>query len=509
MESDFEDDVKADAVDGSSDGLASDASLTTTSVDQASDDDMDTPKRTTTKTSSRAAPGGPTKTGVNAKNKTKGASSSKKMKDLISRGTGTRGLDGSLSPMHDIQEIFSHIIAKALELGFRDVLQHFEGGELRVATMCSGTESPILFLESIRDALKDHNLEFNVSHAFSAEIVAFKQAYIHRNFNPSLTFRDITELIDAKEDEVPMVTTAYGAKAAVPTDIHILIAGTSCVDFSNLNKHKKTLTDDGESAKTWEGVFDYVRAYRPPIVIIENVKSAPWDRMYAEYERIGYEPAGILGDAKNYYIPQTRQRGYMVCFDKTRVKQAKVKYLEEKVHSLMEKFKRPASSPVSSFLQSSDQLSAKDENRADDTRREVDWVACAESHVRYRQDMRLGNARPFTNWQESGFLVVPENGCPAWYHGQVERVYDLMDCSLLRKAREMYDVRYKTRIWDVSQNVYMNEDTAPFGIAGCITPGGQFFASDAGRALTPEENLILQGIPLDKISFTTETPKEL
>lgn len=84
-----------------------------------------------------------------------------------------------------------------------------------------------------------------------------------------------------------------------------------------------------------------------------------------------------------------------------------------------------------------------------------------------------------------------------------------MDCSLLRKAREMYDVRYKTRIWDVSQNVYMNEDTAPFGISRCITPGGQFFASDAGRALTPEENLKLQGIPLDKISVTTETAKEL
>lgn len=94
--------------------------------------------------------------------------------------------------------------------------------------------------------------------------------------------------------------------------------------------------------------------------------------MYVEHERIGYEPAGILGDAKNYYIPQTRQRGYIICFDKAHMKQANMKYLEEKVHSLMEKFKRPASSPVSSFLQSSDQLSAKDENRADDARREVD-----------------------------------------------------------------------------------------------------------------------------------------
>jgi hypothetical protein len=91
----------------------------------------------------------------------------------------------------------------------------------------------------------------------------------------------------------------------------------------------------------------------------------------------------------------------------------------------------------------------------------------------------------------------------------VERVFDFLDCSLLRKALEVYDARFKTRIWDVSQNIYMNEDGGAFGITGCITPSGQFFASDAGRVLSAEENLILQGIPLSKISFTTETSKEL
>lgn len=30
---------------------------------------------------------------------------------------------------------------------------------------------------------------------FSAEIVPFKQAYIERNFHPSIIFRDIRELI--------------------------------------------------------------------------------------------------------------------------------------------------------------------------------------------------------------------------------------------------------------------------------------------------------------------------
>lgn len=89
---------------------------------------------------------------------------------------------------------------------------------------------------------------------------------------------------------------------------------------------------------------------------------------------------------------------------------------------------------------------------------------------------------------------------------------DTYDCSILRKAtraRGMYDARFKTRIWDLSQNVYRFTDASSFGITGCITPSGQFFVSDAARALLPEENLALQGLPLDRISFTTESPAEI
>lgn len=36
--------------------------------------------------------------------------------------------------------------------------------------------------------------QLRISHAFSCEIVPFKQSYIERNFRPPLLFRDITEL---------------------------------------------------------------------------------------------------------------------------------------------------------------------------------------------------------------------------------------------------------------------------------------------------------------------------
>jgi hypothetical protein len=39
-----------------------------------------------------------------------------------------------------------------------------------------------------------------LEHVFSAEIEPFKQAYIERNFAPSLLFRDVTEFADNEED---------------------------------------------------------------------------------------------------------------------------------------------------------------------------------------------------------------------------------------------------------------------------------------------------------------------
>jgi hypothetical protein len=37
-------------------------------------------------------------------------------------------------------------------------------------------------------------MPFGINHLFSAEIVPFKQAYIERNFQPPIIFRDIREL---------------------------------------------------------------------------------------------------------------------------------------------------------------------------------------------------------------------------------------------------------------------------------------------------------------------------
>jgi hypothetical protein len=61
----------------------------------------------------------------------------------------TKGLATGVAPLHDIEEIFEVSVKKACGQGLEDALKYFEGRSIRVATMCSGTESPLLALNLI------------------------------------------------------------------------------------------------------------------------------------------------------------------------------------------------------------------------------------------------------------------------------------------------------------------------------------------------------------------------
>ncbi len=110
------------------------------------------------------------------------------------KGTKSAAPDASdLPPIHDIPAIFSDLISRIPHI--KQVADHVSGRKLRVATMCSGTESPLLALELIQKSLlEQHGVNFEIEHVFSCEIEPFKQAYIERNFHPPILFRDVCEL---------------------------------------------------------------------------------------------------------------------------------------------------------------------------------------------------------------------------------------------------------------------------------------------------------------------------
>ncbi|KAJ5103153.1 hypothetical protein N7532_003682 [Penicillium argentinense] len=155
--------------------------------------------------------------------------------------------------------------------------------------MCSGTESPLLALDMVQRA----GLDFEFIHLFSCEIEPFKQAYIERTFSPPILFRDITELSKKQAH------TAYGALKKVPSGGDLLIAGTSCVDFSRLNSKRKGLDDEGQSGRTFRGLLGYVKNQRPTFVILENIKSAPWEEMEKRLVALNYEAFRVDVDTKD------------------------------------------------------------------------------------------------------------------------------------------------------------------------------------------------------------------
>lgn len=55
-----------------------------------------------------------------------------------------------LPPLNKLEDIYKSLTARAIDLKFDDFLSHLGSKPLRVVTMCSGTESPLLALEMVR-----------------------------------------------------------------------------------------------------------------------------------------------------------------------------------------------------------------------------------------------------------------------------------------------------------------------------------------------------------------------
>ena len=202
------------------------------------------------------------------------------------------------------QKMFDDMVSKVPEIG--KVAERLQGRSITVATMCSGTEAPVLALEMIaKSAKKLHDVDLTIKTVFSCEIEEYKQAYIERNFAPPILFRDAEQL------QFDTADTAYGSNVPVPGGVDILIAGTSCKDASSLNNHKQDLRfGSGESTRTYRGMLGWVTKHRPGFVVLENVVGAPWSLMCSDFDEIGYQATYSKNfDTKSYYCPQTRTRG--------------------------------------------------------------------------------------------------------------------------------------------------------------------------------------------------------
>lgn len=119
----------------------------------------------------------------------------------------------------------------------------------------------------------------------------------------SMNFGDITQL-----DETQL-----------PDDIDLITYGFPCQDISLAGQQKGLLNDDG--TKTRSGLFfDALRIIehtQPQIAIAENVKnltsqkfSEQFNTVLSNLENVGYNNYWKVLNAKDYEVPQNREREY-------------------------------------------------------------------------------------------------------------------------------------------------------------------------------------------------------
>ncbi|KAL2115558.1 hypothetical protein VTJ04DRAFT_9813 [Mycothermus thermophilus] len=504
-----------------------------------------------------------------------GTKGSGKDNSAVREATTKCPINYMLPPLSDVHEMFQDMVRR---LHPEEMKQY--PIKLNVATLCSGTDAPIFALNMIQEALHDTQFSacFEFEHLFSCEIEPFKQGFIRRNLpHGTVVFRDVIEMANAGRDGE--ATTAGGAKAKLPTqELDILFAGCSCVDYSNMNHHKPSgqvpaldkhlkaqpkkrrsqstrriefgesppiKTDqafvkaldpglsqlleisNSESARTFFAAIKLITILRPKFVILENVYSAPWD-MYTDqiFPKIGYAACVSKLDSKDFYLPQTRQRGYLVAVDAEHFGLSQAMNITSHWGPILGMCKRPPSSDVSAFLRPADDAGTI-LARADMEQRSQwtgEWALSSLRHAdaRHQQGLKKDD-NPFSLKAMRNNRIIhatyPSHSWRSFWDAQPARIIDLMDIIFATGLKAGFDLGYKTYMIDASQNVDRNtlvisdrpvvRLASQLGIVGCITPSGLPVVTDSLRPVTGTETLALQGLPVDEMVLSTETQGQL
>lgn len=172
---------------------------------------------------------------------------------------------------------------------------------LKVVTLCSGYDSQCMALDRIRELNPD----------FDYELVAWseidKYAIIaHNAVYPQWKERNLGDMTKIDWEKFS-------------SNIDLLFYSTPCTDFSNAGKQAGGEEGSGTRSSILWYTRNAIKAKRPRICIMENVKalvSAKFKPLFQRWEQelasYGYYNYCKVLNAKDYGIPQNRERIFLV-----------------------------------------------------------------------------------------------------------------------------------------------------------------------------------------------------
>lgn len=171
---------------------------------------------------------------------------------------------------------------------------------LKVATVCSGIGAP-------EKALKNLDIKYELSYFCEFDKFAIKSYCAIHNEPETKNLGDLTKVEIEK----------------LPIDLDLIVGGTSCQDFSLAGKRAGgTIGSDTRSSLMWNFV-EIIAETKPKVVLWENVPGCLIGKMRTNFNKFisalsgnGYKVYSEILNAKNFGIPQNRERVFVVAIKK-------------------------------------------------------------------------------------------------------------------------------------------------------------------------------------------------
>lgn len=188
-------------------------------------------------------------------------------------------------------------------------MEYTRQNPLRVCTVCSGYDSQCLALDRLREAYPEFDYELVAWAEFDPEskqpIEKQPAVIAHNALFPQWKDRNYGDLTKIDWSKVP--------------DFDLLFYSTPCQSISAAGLQHGFEEGSGTRSSIIWNVRDAVKAKRPKFLCLENVKAmvskkfiGTFNLWQNELERLGYASFTKVLNARDYGVPQNRERVFMI-----------------------------------------------------------------------------------------------------------------------------------------------------------------------------------------------------